>query len=129
MFIVLSPRCLPAVAMSKKSIELQMSVHESSKKSKKLVPLFFRELKLKVINFFESHHTLVHGVDRENKFCRVRVEMSQLSTTHVPGTFCQNRSVQPEIEKMRFFVEISLIINLVTVKCILLRCTRFQPKL
>ena len=43
-YIVLNPRCLPAVAVSTNSLELQISAHESSKTSRYLVPLFFKEL-------------------------------------------------------------------------------------
>ena len=44
MYIVLNSQCLPAEAMSTNSLELQISAYESSKMSRYLVLLFFKEL-------------------------------------------------------------------------------------
>ena len=44
---------------------------------------------------------MVEGVDRKNKVCQIWVEMFELSNTHESSTFCQNCSVEPEIQRYK----------------------------
>ena len=136
-YIVLNPRCLPAVAMSTNSLELQISANEASKLSRYLVPLFIIELinskctpqtNSRNMSFFL--HDIIEWLRAliERKICQTWVEMFQLSTTHISSTLCQNRWVQPE-KKNAFFVEINLFMTWVRAKCILLHCTGLLPKL